>query len=424
MGYDRETTPALDALAEDGIAFTNAVAPGPSTPESMPATFTGQYPLDAMDPSDVDRTRACVRRHLATRETLAERLRRRGYATAAFTPNPYTSRHFGFDAGFDRFEDFAGRGSGTRRLLQRLSPSSDAAQAVRMALDLARREEVFRPWESYVGALESWLASAPEPHFAWVHLMDPHVPYLPAREYRTLGLWQTLRANFAFWRGDTERGLDPATMDRLRTAYEDTVRYADAFVGRLREHDDLALVVHADHGEAFGEHGTYGHEQRLYEENVHVPLVFGGDGVPDAVVETPTSLRRLLALLVRAGPLVLHLVDRLASGRGVPVPARSPDPTADLAVTRTAGRERVAVRGRRLKLHRGPSGTRLYDLERGEDDPLDDADLRGWLDRRADRFLAAETECRHVRTAAESVARTRADGGKTGVAPSPEVGGS
>jgi len=393
MGYDEETTPTLDAMAAEGASFTSAVAPGPSTPESMPAVFTERYPTTPIDPADVGQARARTRRHMIARETLPERLSRRGYATAGFTPNPYTSRQFGFDTGFDYFEDFDDIGIRTAGdgLLQRLSPTSDAAQAARMLENLLRREEVFKPWDAYVDDVTAWIAAADRPYFLWVHVMDPHVPYMAPREYRRLGWWQTFRANVSFWRGDKEAGLDPAVLDRLRTAYDDTVRYTDAFLERLQSVTDrnTSLLVHGDHGEAFGEHGTYGHEPYLYEENVHVPLVVSG--VPSTTVEQPVSLRAVPSLAVQ-----------LADGTWEPAAAGSA-----FAVSRTADSDRVALRGRRLKYIRSPGGPELYDLSRGERDQLTDAALEEVCRARLDRFDADLAESKAVRDAAEQFAEAR-----------------
>jgi len=389
MGHDEPTTPTLDAMAAEGATFETAIAPGPSTPESMPAIFTGRYPADTIDPTDVQGARTHIRRHMETRETLPERLSRRGYMTAGFSPNPYTSQYFGFDSGFDRFEDFSSDGVRTvgGGLLQRLSPNSDTAQLVRMLINLVQREEVFKPWDAYIDDIVAWINAADSPHFTWVHLMDPHVPYVAPSSYRRLSWWQTIRSNVEFWRGDKEGELDTAVLEQLRIAYNDTIRYTDAFLDRLKSvtGEATSIVVHADHGEAFGEHGTYGHEPYLYEENVHVPLVVSG--VPSTSIKHPVSLRT-----------VPSLVEQLADDDWNP---KRTDPA--FAVSRTAGGECVALRGRRIKYIRSASGTELYDLARDEQDPLKNEDLRTVCQCRLDRFHADLTEAQVVRNAVEQL---------------------
>jgi arylsulfatase len=112
------------------------------------------------------------------------------------------------------------------------------------------------------------------------------------------------RANYDCYRhiGDTDVDLSDTARRRIVDTYDDTIRYSDAFVRRLR--DDLrdrgidpVFVVHADHGEAFGEHGTYGHLAYPYEEVTHVPLVVHGTEETGRV-ERPFSLLDLPDLLV------------------------------------------------------------------------------------------------------------------------------
>ena len=385
-GYDRETTPTLDRMADEGAVFTNAVAPGPSTPESMPTVLTGHAPVAQPDTDDIETLRASVRRHMETRDTLAERFRRRGYATAAFTPNPFTSRYFGFDQGFDRFEDFLDTFArrGFRRLTSQLARESDLTFAVRMVLNMWQREEVFKPWADYYGAMTEWVDSTDRPYFLWVHMMDPHVPYLASREHRQLGLGTMLYANYRFWRQDKESAFDPALHDRLLTAYDDSVRYTDAFLERLRGDLDAVVAVHGDHGEAFGEHGTYGHEPYLYEENVHVPLVV--DGLASRTVSDPVSLASLPALLTG-----------IADGDAA---FDAPDP---FAVARTRTGRRTALRGRRVKFIRSEADSELYDLEAGEDTPVSSPELERLCRRRLRAATASDREKEAITMAARKV---------------------
>jgi len=393
MGYERETTPTLDVMAREGVVFENAVAPGPSTPESMPAVFTGHDVADGggddLDGGDVDALRASIRRHMETRDTLAEKLSRRGYATGAFTPNPFTSRYFGFDAGFDRFEDFLDTfvRRGFRRIASQLARDSELAFAVRMLLNMWQREEVFKPWEDYYGAALDWAHGATEPYFLWLHLMDPHVPYLASAEYRRLDWWEMTYANYRFWRADKESAFDPELHERLVTAYDDSIRYTDAFFARLRETlDDAVIVVHGDHGEAFGEHGTYGHEPYLYEEQIHVPLVL--DGLPARTIADPVSLASLPDLLVDVSERALD------GGR----------PGDVFSVSRTRQGDRTALRGRRVKYIASGSNAELYDLAAGEEAVVSNADLERLCRRSLEATIASDREKREITMAAREIA--------------------
>ncbi len=312
MGYEKDTTPNLDAMAEEGLVFENAIAPGPATPESMPAIFTGQWPVEreGEPESKLRARRERIRMHMQARETLPERMQRLGYTTGAFTPNPFTSRHFGFDQGFDRFEDFMdenNRGRLYQRVFDGFLDGSGASSLARVLMNVWQREEVFKPWESYYDEVVNWTRDADRPYFLWVFLMDAHNPYMSSAECRSQSRLAEFHANFEFWRQSHETPFSEDVHDKLVTAYDDSVRYADAFLARLREdlsHENPVIAVHGDHGEAFGEHGTYGHEPYLYRENTHVPLVVSGveSGTCRSVVSL-AELPGLLATVARGGEL-------------------------------------------------------------------------------------------------------------------------
>lgn len=303
---DFDATPTITRLANEGIAFERAIAPGPSTPESMPAIFTGKYPsLRAQGQAlELPRYHASVRQHMATRQTIAERLQAIGYDTAAFTPNPFTSRHFGFDHGFDHFEDFMGASRETSELYTRLFrgflKGDTTSSMMRILVNMWQREEVFKPWASYIDEVYDWIHEADPPYFVWLFLMDAHNPYLPSAAYRSQSRLAQFHANYRFWRESHETPFSPNVHERLVTAYRDAVQYADAGVKSVvseLENDNPLVVVHGDHGEAFGEHGTYGHEPYLYPENVHVPFVIHGAG--QKRIGNPCSLRALPEVLCR-----------------------------------------------------------------------------------------------------------------------------
>jgi len=301
-GYEKDTTPNLDSMAEGGLMFEHAIAPGPATPESMPVMFTGEWPVDRADDGESELTarRERIKAHMDARQTLPERLQEMGYTTAAFTPNPFTSRHFGFDQGFDRFEDFmdeSNRGQLYQRVFNGFLEESGLSSMARVFMNFWQREEVFKPWESYYDDAVGWANDAEEPYFLWVFLMDAHNPYLSSSEYRSQSRLSEFRANFEFWRQSHETPFSDGLREKLVTAYDDSIRYSDAFLGQLRAAlpDDTVLAVHGDHGEAFGEHGTYGHEPYLYDENVHVPFVI--DGADEGTVPETVSLRSLPEIL-------------------------------------------------------------------------------------------------------------------------------
>jgi arylsulfatase len=93
-------------------------------------------------------------------------------------------------------------------------------------------------------------------------------------------------------------GMSDGDKKRLRRAYRDAVRSIDKFVGKILEDcsDDTIVVFHSDHGEAFGEHGTWGHKSQLYRENLHVPFLVSGMGSES--VRDPVSLRKIPEIIM------------------------------------------------------------------------------------------------------------------------------
>jgi arylsulfatase len=397
MGYDGDTTPTLDAMAADGLVIEHAIAPGPVTPASLPAMFTGSYPLAVDDDSsggtpELSSARGQIRQHMRARDSLPTMLSRLGYTTAGFTPNPWTSRYFGFDAGFDRFEDYMSEDVSSSIFERMLSgEGSTLAAAARLVLSWLQRENVFKPWEAFYDDILAWTRQAPEPYFLWVFLLDVHFPYLPTGAYRSQSRWREYEANLRLYL-EEQAGYSDRVHGQLSTAYDDAVRYTDGFFERLRaDLEDPLVVVTGDHGEAFGEHGTYTHQDRLYEENIRVPLVVSGG--PSGRRDGPVSLRS-----------IPELITGLAADGEVP-PLSEP-----FAIARSKSGDALAARGRRAKYIETGSGNgsqqELYDLSRDEQTPVDSEGLEALCRRVLDHAREAGTEQARLSAATEEVENT------------------
>ncbi len=352
MGYEKDTTPNLDAMAEEGLVFENAVAPGPTTPGSLPAVLTGHYPSNQeTGPRSVEDVKDRLISHLSRHETVADSLSKREYATAGFTPNPWTSRHFGFESGFDHFEDFMNddlAGSIWERFLEGEGENSRPVLALQLAVNWMQREGVFKPWTAFYDEVVEWTRTVDEPYFLWVFLLDPHFPYLPGAGCRSQSRWRTYEANLRLYLESQTTRYSQRIHDQLTTAYDDAIRCTDEFFGRLStdlHDDDPAILVHADHGEAFGEHGTYGHQTQLYEENVRVPLVVSN--VQSGTVTEPVSLR-----------CIPDLIPKVADGDD---PATVTDPAV---LTRTDDGSKFAVYTEGMYYMRDKTDTKVV-LSRG-----------------------------------------------------------
>jgi arylsulfatase A-like enzyme len=289
LGYDSNVMPTIDRLAEDGLQFDNAIAPAGSTRGSSTSFMTGGYPFER---PGADR-RESIRGQVRARDTLAEKFKRMGYETAAFTANPWTSRSFGFDKGFDHFEDFMDETASNRFRDDGDDGGPVRETAVRL-MDWWQGQEMFMSWESFYDDIQRWIESADEPYFLWIFLVDVHMPYIPPKRY--LSFWPLTYAANAWLFGGADERMSPLFRKPLVSAYDKTVEYTDDFVATLLGDvgDDDIVCVHADHGERFGEGRQYGHGH-LDESVVHVPLVVGN--VPSERVEEPVSLRSIPDLL-------------------------------------------------------------------------------------------------------------------------------
>ncbi|WP_144905932.1 sulfatase [Halobellus captivus] len=304
-GYFRATSPVLDELAGESIRFANAYSASSHTREAVPALLTGEYPDVAIDS-----------KYRLASETLAETLSDKGYATAGFHSNPFVSRAYGFDRGFDHFDDDLHLGQ--HKLI---------ALAQR-ALDKLRNRHYARAEEINERSL-SWVDSLDEeqPFFLWNHYMDTHGPYEPPGEFSTLYSDTGLSGRDAqslYQRAiSAPESISEDERQLLVDLYDAEIRYNDAkigeFLGALRERELLAeslLIVTADHGDAFGEHGYYEHPRYLHDEITHVPLFVRPPGGEREVEEGDVSTLDVAATVGDVGDGV-SLLDPIDGDRRV-----------------------------------------------------------------------------------------------------------
>jgi arylsulfatase A-like enzyme len=304
IGEEEETTPFMDQLADQGLAFTNAVAPGPSTTQSIPAMMTGVDPFnrEEITSEEIYDRRGHLYPHITSRETIAEYFSRLGYTTGGFTPNPYTSRYMGYSSGFDHFQDYieGGRSSAYDILFKTKLKNTRAGSLFRMGMNWIQQEEVFKPWESYIDEVTEWVDSSDNPYFLWLHNMDVHFPFFVNKEYRSQSAIKMYRSNWKFWRAHmNNEPISERTRSELITSYKDSIRYFDDFLREIHRKivdEDTIFVIHSDHGEAFGEHDVLSHGNHLYQENIHVPLVVSGVS-NSKTIDDPISLRNMKDIL-------------------------------------------------------------------------------------------------------------------------------
>src|SRR4249919_560972 len=276
-GYRAAATPVIDALAARGLRFEQAETVTPLTLPAHTSLLSGTFPAFH---GVRDNGSFYVGDEVTT---LAEVMKAHGYRTAGFVGAYVLDHRWGIAQGFDHYyDDFD---------LSRFEMAAgiDAAQ---------------RPGSEVVDHALAWLAGAGDrPFFAWVHLYDPHSPYVPPEPYRS---------------------RFPATM---QGAYDGEVASADAQIGRLIEYlrtsgnfDNTVVVVVGDHGESLGEHGEQQHGFFVYESAMHIPLVVAGPGVPVRSVADQVRIvdvmPTILDLVGAAVPAPVQGVSLLPLGRG------------------------------------------------------------------------------------------------------------
>lgn len=338
MGYARPTTPTLDTLARTSIVFENAQVAGAPTYYSFPAILASRYPLSlGRDILGVS----------PQTPTLATVLRQAGYRTAGFNAgNPYLSRWFGYDQGFDTYDDFGlteqptfnvaetsdfSDDSGTpfyRRLnrwVARLSARVPLARELYNELDFRycyRQEcaKIAGAWDKtrhYPNATQvtervlAWLKTqAQAPFFLWVHYMDPHHPRYPSPHALSAIGARTMTTEHQFflnsvWRRPT---IARRYQDELMALYDAGIHETDSQIGRLIHElghlafrEQTALVVLGDHGEEFFEHGGLGHSPpSLYQSLTHVPVLLQTPSGAAKRIASPLSLIDLAPTMLAA----------------------------------------------------------------------------------------------------------------------------
>lgn len=275
-GYQHIQTPVIDGLAHRGVLMETAVAQTPLTQPSHASMFTGTNPNVngvrnnggfALQPSSV---------------TLATILRNHGWNTAGFVSATVLETMFGFNQGFNTYDDQMTSGKNANGI-------------------------VSRPAGATVDRAITWLQAQPQNHpfLLWVHLFDAHKPYdVPA----------------------------PWLHQYPQNPYDAAIAYEDQQLGRLFRAVDRAspadrtlIVLLSDHGESLGDHGEYEHGIFLYDSTIRIAWIMAGPGVPSGTrihqqAREIDLLPTILDLLHIAPPAVAQGTSMVPAFSGRPVP--------------------------------------------------------------------------------------------------------
>ena len=287
-GYGRKTTPNIDTLAEDGIRFKNAFAAAPWTPPSHASMFSGTYPSGhgyfdgGME--------------LNAQSTLAELLSQRGYRTFGVVQNAKIGENTNISRGFDNY-----------LALYRLPFLPKSYEALKQyyfntARGFVKLATTFRNWggrkpseyvaKDAVGSEIRRASDSDQPFFGFVNLNAAHSVYSPPEPFLSdFDQTSDEKINTDTVRELSDRGgyrfmageLNPTDAEwrAVKDRYDGEIAFADSLVGnlitdlkQLGEYKNTIIVVTADHGEHFGEYGRAYHQFSLFDELLHVPLVF------------------------------------------------------------------------------------------------------------------------------------------------------
>jgi arylsulfatase A-like enzyme len=359
---DARTAPFLSSLAAEGVRFDHAYAQVPHTSFSIATLLTGKF-VYSLSQLGLD---------AAGHQTLAEVMKRERYKTAAFyPPSVFTIDH------------------------ERLKNLEDS----RYGFEYVKYEFMDAPGrtDQVIHFLE---AEHPAHAFVWVHYFDPHEPYEP----------------------------HPGPFAGAKTAidrYDGEVRFADTEIARLvayvkKTRPHALLVIAADHGEEFGEHGGHYHGTTLYEEQVRVPLVFTTlDGaLAPALVHAPVGL-------VDVAPTLLALAGITPSARMrghdlgpwlLPA-ARRPGDEARGPVFAEIDRQKMIVDGdHKLICDLGSDSCSAFDLahDPGERKNRIDEPFAATLRTRLDEWMATEMRYEDLGMGGDARARRALEAARLG----------
>lgn len=325
FGYEKKTTPNLDGIFKRGLLFSRAYSASSWTAPSINALLTSTYPF--MYAGDVTMNK---------RTSIAEVLRDNGYTTIGLPYHAYLSSFFGYDKGFDIFKD----GIKEKENTKEIDSNSEALKyrihkyirikfykfdkqfstkeksilykiwtlikILRIGFTVSKtalsdkRKKYPKMGERLNNEILSHAKNAHQPFFLWAHYLDTHPPFLPPKNFSgDIGMLRKIIVNvkqrIAMFE-NREDAFKPKDLEKFSDLFDMEVEYLDFWIKTLIDGlDDLWLlentyvIITADHGTQFLEHGRIHNELELYQELVHVPLFIMGPDIPCKVIERPVS---------------------------------------------------------------------------------------------------------------------------------------
>lgn len=372
-GYDRDTTPFLDELANGGHRFKRAFANGHCTSHSFPAIMTSVY----------SSMHGGVRKLSEQQTPVAEAIQSAGYSTAGFHSNPHLLPQFGYGRGFNTFFDSDSEPSRLARLRQWVKDTLDQDGLLYSILErsfAASEQKIgFNPGTPFVPAdeltdraIDRCREMTEGPRFLWIHYMDVHHPYLPPEEHQLAFREEPISERRAVKLRrkmlESPAAITDQELADLIDLYDGEIRFFDTEVKRLvgeirAEWDSEPLIAFtSDHGDEFLDHGQFSHYKTLYDELLHVP-VFINDGESSGSYED-------IVELIDLPPTILEYAD-------VDVPDSYEGVSLRTVIDGTENKKQYAIcdgedtysyRDDHWKLIERPDDVELYDIRTDPDE--------------------------------------------------------
>ncbi len=273
-GYEKDTSPHIDALSRESVVFKNALAQAPWTPPSVASMLTGLYPAELGY-----KDRPVVIEDSVV--TLPEIFQANGYSTMGIISHVLVARRLGFAQGFDTYDQENAEGHG------HISSPSIIQKAVTFIRN--NRDNQF---------------------FLFLHLFDPHYDYIQHDEYNFFpeysGALQSGESTYSL--REKAPNMKEQDLEYVKALYDSEIRFTDEYIGHLlntlKEMDlyrNTMVVLTADHGEEFKDRDDWiGHSKRVYQESIHVPLIIKLPGRHEqSVIEGYTGLIDVMPSILR-----------------------------------------------------------------------------------------------------------------------------
>jgi len=320
-GYQRKTSPNINKFAEKGILFKQAISNGGHTRIAFPTLFTSTY---FFSHRFLKKTNDGFIIHLFDdRPYLPEILKKNGYKTAGFHSNPFLTERYGYGRGFDVLYDLFEKkvtkkesklksfvqnhlrhNGPTYKLIKftykliKFTASKFISKAKEIGLPFARAEAITKNAFSWIKNNKN------SAFFVWIHYMDVHHPYVPPEKHLIKFSDKTIsqkEINILHNKMLNEpNSISNTDIKNLINLYDACINYVDYWIGKFLTAleaigllDNSLIILTADHGDSFGEHGEFGHGERsanLYDEIIRIPLIISAPNIRKGEIYDQVSL--------------------------------------------------------------------------------------------------------------------------------------